>query len=197
MLLTRRSPADFLRNSIARTALWWINRLSFRGGSHFPVRPDGPHAGLVKPYWILHDVGGMDDGVWYYDAQLDRWSLLRRGQFRMESQYLALEQPPVGNAAAVCFMVSDLPSLMTAAGPDAYRLAHLEAGIVAQRIHLAACALDVGCAGVGAFYDDEVRRFFDLDRSGWEPVYAVALGVPAPDAPPAIPAALRKPPRPW
>ena len=197
VLLTRRSPADFLRQAIPRPKLWWASRLAFRGGSHHPVMPDGPHVGLVKPYWVLHDVAGMDEGVWFYDALEDRWLLLRRGQFRMETQYLALEQPPVGNAAAVCFMVADLPSLMSAAGPDAYRLAHLEAGIVAQRIHLAACAMDIGCAGVGAFYDDEVRRFFDLDRTGWEPVYAVALGIPEPEAPPEPPAALRRPQRPW
>ena len=197
VLLTRRSPADFLRHSISRTNFWWLNRLAFRGGSFFPVIPDGPHVGLVKPFWVLHDVGGMDDGVWYYDAPTDRWALLRRGDFRLESQYLALEQAPVGNAAAVCYLVSDLPSLMAAGGPDAYRLAHLEAGVVAQRMHLAACAMDIGCAGVGAFFDDEVRRFFDIDRSGWEPIYAVALGVPAPDAPPERPAALQRPARPW
>jgi SagB-type dehydrogenase family enzyme len=197
VLLTRRSPADFLRHSIPRTGFWWINRLAFRGGSHFPIMPDGPHVGLVKPFWVLHDVGGMDDGVWFYDAPTDRWALLRRGNFRLESRYLALEQEPIGNAAAVCYLVSDLPSLMSAGGPDAYRLAHLEAGVVAQRIHLAACAMDIGCAGVGAFYDNEVRRFLDIDRSGWEPIYAVALGVPAPDAPPERPAALQRPPRPW
>lgn len=197
VLLTRRSPSDFLRHSLSRTRFWWLNRLAFRGGSHFPVLPDGPHVGLVRPFWVLHDVGGMDDGVWYYDAPSDRWALFRRGGFRMESQYLALEQPPVGNAAAVCFMFADLPALMSATGPDAYRLAHLEAGIVAQRMHLAACAMDIGCAGIGAFYDDEVRRFFDVERSGWEPVYAVALGVPAPDAPAEPPAALRRPPRMW
>ena len=94
-------------------------------------------------------------------------------------------------------MVSDLPPLMARGGPDAYRLAHLEAGVVAQRMHLAACAMDIGCAGVGAFYDDEVRRFLDIDRSGWEPIYAVALGVPAPDAPRSRRRPCSSPPRPW
>lgn len=197
VLLARRSPADFLRHSISRSQLWHMNRVAFRGGSFFPVVPDGPHTGLVRPYWVLHDVGGMDEGVWHYDAQADRWALLRRGDYRMESQYLALEQTMFGNAAAVCFMVSDLNSLMAGAGPDAYRLAHLEAGAVAQRIHLAAAGMELACAGIGAFFDDEVRQFLDLDRTGWEPVYGVAVGVPAPDPPPEPPAALRRPPRGW
>jgi nitroreductase len=115
----------------------------------------------------------------------------------METLYLCLEQPVAGNASAVCFMVSDLRALMQGAGPDAYRLAHLEAGVVAQRIHLAAAGMDLGCAGAGAFYDDEVRRFLDLDRTGWEPVHAVCVGVPAPEPPPEPPAALQRPPRGW
>ena len=56
---------------------------------------------------------------------------------------------------------------MTHAGPDTYRLAHLEAGIVAQRLYLAANALGFGTAFSGPFYDDEVRRFFGLaQRAG-------------------------------
>jgi SagB-type dehydrogenase family enzyme len=197
VLMSRRSPHDFARHSISRAQLWTLSRLAFRGGSHFPTFPDGPHVGLVKPFWVLHDVGGLDAGVWYYDPAADRWALVRRGDYRMETQYLCLEQQACGNAAAVCFMLSELGALMNGAGPDAYRLAHLEAGIVAQRVHLAAAAMELGCAGAGAFYDDEVRSFLDLDRSGWEPVYALAVGVPAPDPQPEPPAALQRPRRPW
>jgi len=197
VLMTRRSPADFLRHSIARSQFWTLNRLAFRGGSHFPTFPDGPHTGLVKPFWVLHDVGGMDAGVWYYDAPADRWALVRRGDYRMETLYLCLEQQVAGNASAVCFLVAELRALMGAAGPDAYRLAHLEAGVVAQRCHLAAAGMELGCAGAGAFYDDEVRRFLDLDRTAWEPIHAIAIGVPAPEPPPERPAALQRPPRQW
>jgi SagB-type dehydrogenase family enzyme len=197
VLMTRRSPHDFVRHSISRSQFWTINRVAFRGGSHSPTLPDGPHAGLVKPFWVLHDVGGMDNGVWYYDAAADRWAVCRRGGYRMETQYLCLEQPLCGNAAAVCFMVADLKALMTGAGPDAYRLAHLEAGVVAQRIHLAAASMELACAGSGAFYDDEVRGFLDLHRGTWEPIYAVSVGVPAPEPPPERPAALQRPPRAW
>ena len=82
---------------------------------------------------------------------------------------------------------------MRGAGPDAYRLAHLEAGVVAQRIQLAAASMELACAGAGAFYDDEVRRFLDVDRTSWEPIYALSVGVPAPDPPPEVPAALQRP----
>lgn len=197
VLMTRRTPHDFLRRGISRGQFWTLNRIAFRGGSHHPTYPDGPHAGLVKPFWVLHDVGGLDSGVWYYDSTHDRLGLVRRGDYRMETQYLCLEQQACGNASAVCFMLSDLHSLMSGAGPDAYRLAHLEAGLVAQRVHLAIAAMDLGCGGAGAFYDDEVRRFLDLDRTSWEPIYALAVGVAVPEPAPERPAALQRPPRRW
>jgi len=76
------------------------------------------------------------------------------------------------------FIVANLHHLMVHAGPDCYRLAHIEAGIVAQRLYIAANAMGFGCGFSGLFYDDEVRRFFGLDKSGWEVMHEVAVGVP-------------------
>jgi nitroreductase len=66
---------------------------------------------------------------------------------------------------------------MKQAGPDLYRLAHLEAGCIAQRLYIAANSLQLGCAPLPEFYDDEVRKFLGLDRTGWEPLLAVVVGV--------------------
>jgi SagB-type dehydrogenase family enzyme len=156
-----------------------MNRLAFRGGTFAPVFPAGPHVGLVRPFWAIHNVTGLASGIWHYDPMNDRWHLRRPGDFRVETKYVSLEQRPCGNAAAACFVMSDLRTLMEKSGPDAYRLAHLEAGIVGQRVHLAAAALGLGSSGVGAFYDDEVRAFLDLEDTGWEAVFELVIGVPA------------------
>lgn len=177
IMTRRRSAADFVHKPIRLDDFWNINRLAFRGGSHFPVFPAGPHVGLIRPMWIVNSVQGLEAGVWSYDVSNDRWHLHRSGAFRLESQYLCLEQPICGNAAATGFMLADLKSLMQRGGPDTYRLAHLEAGVAAQRVFLSAAALSVGCAGIGPFYDDEVIAFFELAQAGWEAIYAVVLGV--------------------
>ncbi len=75
-------------------------------------------------------------------------------------------------------MAADLGHTMAHAGPDAYRLAHLEAGIAAQRLSLAAASVDLSTAGLGAFYDEEIRTFLGLDHTGWLVIYGIALGVP-------------------
>jgi nitroreductase len=121
----------------------------------------------------------MHPGIWYYHPVTDKWTQIgRSGEHRLEAAYLSLEQPICGNAAAVCFMIANLQHLMLHAGPDVYRLAHLEAGVVAQRMALSASAIGMGARGLGGFYDDEVRQFFGLAQSGWEPIYEVAVGHP-------------------
>lgn len=182
VMTRRRSARDFRRDEkIGLDALWTINRVAFRGGSHFPVFPSGPHVGLIRPMWIVNAVDGLKPGIWHYDCIADEWRLHRAGggdASRLEAEYLCLEQPIAGNAAAVGFLIADLKTLMDRAGPDTYRLAHLEAGIAAQRMFLAAGALGVGSTGVGPFYDDETVRFLNPAQPGWEAIYSVVLGLP-------------------
>ena len=178
VLLTRHPIMNFDRRAIPRDEFRLLNRLAFRGGSFFPMFPDGPHVALVRPLWLTLDVTGMDDGIWYYNPVKDEYSLLNRGDYRKQAAFMSLEQGFAGDGFATCFIVANLHALMTHAGPDIYRLAHLEAGVVAQRLYLAANALGIGTAFSGLFYDDEVRRFFGLAQSGWEVMYEVALGVP-------------------
>ena len=127
---------------------------------------------------MTFDVTGMDDGIWYYNPVTDTWSVLNRNEHRKQAAYMSLEQQFAGDGFATCFIVANLHHLMSHAGPDCYRLAHLEAGIVAQRLYLAANALGMGCAFSGLFYDDEVRKFFGLAQTGWEVLHEVALGIP-------------------
>jgi SagB-type dehydrogenase family enzyme len=184
VMTRRRSARDFRRDErISLDAFWTINRLAFRGGSHFPVFPSGPHVGLVRPMWIVNAVDGLETGIWHYDCIADAWHLHRAGggdASRLEAEYLCLEQPIAGNAAAVGFLIADLKTLMDRGGPDIYRVAHLEAGIAAERMFLAAGALGVGSTGIGPFYDDEAVRFLDPAHPGWEAIYSVVLGVPKP-----------------
>jgi SagB-type dehydrogenase family enzyme len=176
VMTKRRSAADFRRAPIPLDKLWTICRLAFRGGSYFPLFPSGPHVGLIRPMWIISDVDRLDTGVWNYDPVDDHWTQHKAGIERFEQQYLCLEQPICGNASAVCFMLADLKPLMDRGGPDTYRLAHLEAGIVGQRMFLAAHALGVGCTGIGPVYDAETLAFLDPDPSGWEVIYSAVLG---------------------
>ena len=184
VLLARRSSRDFVEHSISRNKFFAINQAGFRRGTFLPLHPDGPYAALVRPFWIVHDVTGMTAGIWYYHPPADRWVMLRRGDYRRQTAFMCMEQPSCGNASAVCVMTANLHALMSRAGPDLYRLCHLEAGIAAHRIGLAATACQIGCCPIGMFYDEELRQFLGLHQTGWEVIYCAALGITAPQTQP-------------
>jgi SagB-type dehydrogenase family enzyme len=180
LILNHVPATEFSQSPITRNRLWTLNRLAFRWGSPYPLFPDGEHAALVRPFWIINNVSGVDAGIWYYYPQKDCWSCLRRGQFRQDAQNMTMGNPMFGPASAVCFMFANLHRLMNEGGPDLYRLAHIEAGTAGQRLYLATDAMGLGCALTGSFRDEDIRRFFGLDKTGWEPLYAVGLGVRPP-----------------
>jgi SagB-type dehydrogenase family enzyme len=175
-LLKTRPALDFPRDPIPRDAFRTISRFAFAGGSYFPLFPSGVHAALVRPFWVVHNVSGMDPGIWFYRSDYDEWCLLRADAFRLETQYLTCEDDAFGNAAAVCFMVANMHALMMNGGPDTYRLAHLEAGTIAQRLLLAARGFHLAAKPTAAFYDEELKKFLGLEQTGWEPLHAVAIG---------------------
>jgi SagB-type dehydrogenase family enzyme len=176
LLLAPPGPAGFSGANISRDRLWNIARCAFRWGTSYPLFPDGPHVAIVRPLWIINQVSGIDRGAWYYNPVTDAWSLLRPGDFSGDARRLTLSNPDLEGASAVCFLIANLHRLMTEGGPDLYRLAHLEAGAAMQRLDLAAKSLNLACAATTAFLDDEVRRFFGLERTFWYAVSAAAIG---------------------
>jgi SagB-type dehydrogenase family enzyme len=186
LLMKRRPVQAFHRKAISRDEFLAINKLALRGPAYYPLVPDGLHAGLVRPIWILHDVVGLDPGLWYYHPQIDRWSMLVRGNFRLETAYLSREQNLAADASAVCVLIANIHYLIQTAGPDAYRLAHLEAGIVAHRMQLTAEAQHLGAYCNASFYDEELRKFLGLEQSGWEILYQVFVGEPVDEEHPGM-----------
>lgn len=188
VLLKRRSARAFEHGGISREKFLEINQAAFRTGTFPPLHPDGSHPGLIRPFWIIHAVAGVPAGVWYYNAHTDRWAILARDDYREHSAAMCLGQLRCGQAAALCIMTTNLRAVMNACGPDLYRLAHLEAGIIGQRLALAAAASGIGSCGICTFYDDELRSFLGLQQTGWEVLYATTIGITAtPTEPPGYP----------
>lgn len=54
-----------------------------------------------------------------------------------------------------------------------YQPLYQKAGIIGQRLYIAANYLGIGCSGIGAYYDDEVNAFVG---NGEMVLYALAIG---------------------
>jgi len=178
ILVTRAPTTHFGPRPIPRQQFYLINRLAFRGGTFFPLHPDGPHVALCRPLWIIHEKGveGFQPGIWFYNPLTDQWSHVRHGDMRKETAYLAMEQPPFGRCAATCVIAANFPHLMQMTGPDIYRLSHLESGVITNRIALSTEALNLAWYETGNFYDDELRQFLGFQSTGWEVLDIIAIG---------------------
>jgi SagB-type dehydrogenase family enzyme len=110
---------------------------------------------------------------------------------RRAGRRLCLDQPLGGDAAYTVFHAAALDPLLGAWGGRAYRVAQLEAGVVAGRLAMNAVALGAGATGL-TFYDGLVSRYF---RTTAAPLLATAVGLPAtapaPTGTPGRPAELR------
>jgi len=173
---SRRSRRQYTEYGISRAHFGKLNRLAFRTGTYYPIMPTGEHLGLIRVLWFIHNITGITQGVWYYHANFDRFTPIRYGDFRFESKYLCGGQSYCGEAAALCVMVADLPTAMLGSSPATYRLAHLEAGIAAQRLYLSCTAMHIDCTAIGAFLDQEMTKALDIHKTTWQPIYAFCVG---------------------
>ena len=124
------------------------------------VAPAG--SALAQPYLIANRVEGLKAGVYRYD---EAFHLLAAGDFAEQAAYLCLEQRLGHDAAAAHFLMVDLGDVLDRFGDRGYRVAQLEAGVLAGRMYLAAEAHRVGATGL-TFYDDDVARFFSGAAEG-------------------------------
>ncbi len=160
-------------------------RADFRGNLF-----GGKGSGLVQLYLYVHRVRGILSGVYRYHAPEPAAAgleLLHLGNVQRAAAYLSLEQPLAGHACVAFSLVADLEAAARAFGNRGYRYAHFEAGAIGQRLYLGAEATGWNSTGIGAFYDDDVHRFLNLNPSAGQVIYHFAIGRAVPDPRLAVP----------
>jgi SagB-type dehydrogenase family enzyme len=173
-ILRRGSTRRFARRPIPFVKLSWILHSSRTGG----VPLSGSSTTRFNDiYLIASAVDGLSSGSYFYDHVNESLELLKLGNFRNVSNYLCLEQPLFGDASAVLFTMVDLQFLFRALGNRGYRVAQLEAGVVAGKVYLSSYSLKLGASG-STFYDDAVTEFFSPHASGKSAMIAIGVGIP-------------------
>ncbi|NOU88967.1 SagB/ThcOx family dehydrogenase [Paenibacillus sp. LMG 31460] len=126
---------------------------------------DGAHenpVSRVSLYVCLYSIEGIPDGAYHYDSAAHTLRLVRHGDHRlrlqqgMPSDNVNLFQVPL------CFHVAgDKEHLLNALGYRGYRIQQMEAGMLVQRLLLAASALGIGghpLLGFDARLSDEIYK---------------------------------------
>ena len=100
----------------------------------------------IDIYYVVNRVENMPVGLY------KNGKLIKKGDFKSKAGYLCLEQD-LGSSSAVTFYLTSKDKN--------YQALYQKAGIIGHRLYLASNYMQIGCSGIGAYYDDEVCEFID------------------------------------
>ncbi|QKF67706.1 putative McbC-like oxidoreductase [Arcobacter venerupis] len=150
-IFKRRSIREFTKQSISKLQFESIMNVVNQA-----IKSDCDEQ--VDIYYTINRVEGYILGL-YKNGEL-----LRTGDFNSKAGYLCLEQD-LGTSSAVTFF-------LTSKGKN-YQELYQKAGVIGHRLYIASNYLDIGCSGIGAYYDDEVCEFIEENTMV---LYALAIG---------------------
>jgi SagB-type dehydrogenase family enzyme len=140
-----------------------------------------PSAGALYPievYAAVHNVTGLEPGLYHYAVQGHELEMLQKGDFQAAVKEAGLGQDLLAEAA-VCFILSAVfQRTRWKYRERTYRYVLLEAGHVGQNLYLAATSMGLGACAVGAFTDEQLNALLGLDGKEEAAVYIVAVGRP-------------------
>ena len=146
------------------------SRLGFRAA---------PSAGALYPielYPIVHDVAGLEPGIYHYAVQEHELEQVEAGDFRGATTRAGLGQSFLGQAGACLVLSAVFQRTRWRYRERTYRYVMLEAGHVAQNVYLAAASMGLGACAVGAFLDDALNELLGLDGAEEAALYVVSVG---------------------
>jgi len=168
----RRSVRDYANKAIGFEELAHMLHLGF--GVRGRVRAYGkkglptfhaPTGGGLQSTRILvlaHNIEGLKRGIYEYSPDGCFLQELSHGEIRWKLYELCAYQDWIAHAAGVIALVTDLNRVRWKYEERSYRLAHLDAGVIGQNMHLAATALDISSCIVFGYVDEDMNRFLGL-----------------------------------
>jgi len=160
----RRSTRSFAPGDIPQEGLGRILAHAYpRPGS-----PDAPAAlldDMLDTHVIVAGVARLESGVYRYDTAQHTLHLVQSGNPRDALHRSCLWQELGRDAAFTVLHTIDLPRAIEAYGERVYRTAHLAAGLIGQRLNMAALRLGYGASGIGGFFDEFLNALLGVPQS--------------------------------
>jgi SagB-type dehydrogenase family enzyme len=161
-----------------------LSRLLYLSGGitadlHGNARRAAPSSGALYPielYAVVHQVDGVEPGVYHYGVREHALEQLRAGDFRAPVVEQALAQEFLGECGVVLFLTLILQRMRPRYQDRSYRYGLLEAGHIGENAYLAATSMGLGACGVGAFMDDSINAMLGVDGVEEAAVYMLAAG---------------------
>ena len=177
----RRSVREFSEQSITFSELsqliWATQGITMKsGGFEFRASPSAGALYPIETYLGVNRVEEIPSGIYHYNVKEAQLILLKEGHFGPELCEAGLGQEFLEEAACVFVWTAIVGRSKWKYRERAYRYIYMDVGHIGQTLYLAATALDIGCCGVGAFFDEEVDRVIGVDGKNEISVYVGAVG---------------------
>ena len=181
VLRTRRSIRDYIQEPLSQsklsTLLWATQGITEIASS--PWYRTAPSAGALHPidtYLGINRVEGAEPGIYFLHIADFALQMKKQGDFSGQIGAAALDQDVVQAAAVVFIWVAVIARCRQKYHERAYRYIYLDCGHICQNLYLAATAMNLGCCGIAAFFDDEVNEVVGVDGQEETAIYLATVG---------------------
>lgn len=131
-----------------------------------------PSAGALYPMEIY---ALTKDGLFHYLPDGHKLEVLNDKDLRKDLASAAFGQGSVSQAPLDIVIAAVFKRVTAKYGQRGIRYVHIEAGHIAQNIHLQAVALGLGSVPIGAFSDEQVQTALSLPKDH-APLYIIPVG---------------------
>ncbi len=118
-----------------------------------------------------------ETGVEQYVPEAHSLVLIKEGDTRSDLAHHSYRQSFIARAPVTFVICADYPRITSRYKDRGIRYAILEAGHIAQNIHLACVSLGYGSVAVGAYDDDGVAKALGIEERG-HVIYLIPVGRP-------------------
>jgi SagB-type dehydrogenase family enzyme len=167
-LFSRRSRRNFVRKPMPGIAVAAL----IEGLRNAASEDVGQLVGIGL---LVNAADARKSGCYLLDPETGSLGMVKEGRFMEDMARICLDQAWLGNAALHFLFMADLKILEDRFGPRGYRYAMLEAGRMGETLYLCAASMGYGCCGIGAYYDEDARRFLELGENS-RLLYLAAVG---------------------
>lgn len=139
--------------------------------------PSGGSRHAFETYLLINKVAGLQPGLYKY-AALDHCLVQIEQDAAWNAKLTAacMNQGMVKNSAVTFFWIAVAYRTYWRYAERGYRDLFQDIGHVGQNLYLACEAMQAGCCAIGAFDDDVISEYFQLDGAERFPIYVAAVG---------------------
>jgi len=181
---SRRSRRRFTEQPLSQESLmlllWAAQGITQPGPWPFRTAPSAGALYPVETYVGAARVEGVAPGIYHWELPEERLALVEaRADVAEVAAAACLGQEMVAGAAVTFIWSAVWGRSAQKYGDRALRYAYLDAGHLAENLHLAAEGLGLGACMIGAFLDDEMNALVDVDGQEEAVLYAACVGAPS------------------